>query len=86
MPLRRAPTSDAALQEKQVLKILDKAISELPNQLKEPLILTSFQGLSQKEAGELLGISPKAIETRVYRARAALLDVLKTAGVTQPVA
>jgi DNA-directed RNA polymerase specialized sigma24 family protein len=49
----------------------------LPRQLKEPLVLTMLEGLSHKEAGALLAINAKAVETRVYRAKrqlAALLD------------
>lgn len=48
---------------------LDAAIAALPSQLKEPLLLTAFEGLSQQEAAVALGLTVKAIETRVYRAR-----------------
>lgn len=59
---------------------LDRAIAALPVQLKEPLLLTAFEGLSQAAAGETLGISAKAVETRVYRARRLLADALKADG------
>ena len=59
---------------------LDRAIAALPGQLKEPLLLTAFEGLSQAEAGEALGISAKAVETRVYRARKLLAEALKADG------
>ena len=48
------------------------AIAALPASLKEPLLLTAIEGLSHKEAGRLLGLSPKAVEMRVYRAKQAL--------------
>ncbi|MBI3437877.1 MAG: RNA polymerase sigma factor [Proteobacteria bacterium] len=51
---------------------LDIAIASLPAALKEPLLLTQIEGLSHKEAAELLNLSPKAIEVRVYRAKRAL--------------
>lgn len=60
---------------------LDRAIATLPSQLKEPLLLTAFEGLSQIAAGEALGISAKAVETRVYRARKLLAEALKADGV-----
>jgi RNA polymerase sigma factor (sigma-70 family) len=60
---------------------LDRAIAALPVQLKEPLLLTAFEGLSQAAAGETLGISAKAVETRVYRARKLLAEALKADGV-----
>lgn len=48
---------------------LDRAIAALPAKLKEALLLTAFEGLSQQEAGAVLGVSAKTIETRVYRAK-----------------
>jgi len=55
---------------------LDRAIATLPPQLKAPLILTAFDGLSQQAAGKVLGVSAKTIETRVYRARKLLAERL----------
>ncbi|MEP7210328.1 MAG: RNA polymerase sigma factor [Alphaproteobacteria bacterium] len=55
---------------------LDAAISALPAALKEPLLLTVFDGLSHQEAGLVLKISTKAVETRLYRARKALTEAL----------
>ena len=48
---------------------LQKAIEELPHDLRTTLLLFAVEGRSQQECGELLGISAKAVETRVYRAR-----------------
>lgn len=55
---------------------LDKAIAALPVQLREALLLTAFDGWSQQEAGDILGVSAKAIETRVHRARKTLAQTL----------
>ena len=44
--------------------------------LKEALILTAFEEFSQLEAAQMLGVSVKTIETRVYRARKILVDQL----------
>lgn len=60
----------------QELAALDRAIARLPRAIKEPLLLTVFDGMSQAEAGGVLGISAKAVETRVYRARRALTEAL----------
>lgn len=57
-------------------RALANVIAGLPRQLKEPLVLTVFGELSQAEAGRQLGISAKAVETRVARARRKLADVL----------
>ena len=40
------------------------------------IILTALQGLSQREAAEILGVSAKVVETRAYRARKQLAAVL----------
>lgn len=53
----------------RALAQLDAAIAALPRSLKEPLILTAIEGLSYHEASQLLGVTSKAIETRLYRAR-----------------
>lgn len=51
---------------------LERAIAGLPTSLREPLILFSLEERSQKEVAEILGITPKAVETRVYQAKAKL--------------
>ena len=71
-----APAEDRT--SKARLAALDAAIAALPAALKEPLLLTVFDEMSQAEAATLLGISAKAVETRVYRAKQRLRDVLRS--------
>jgi RNA polymerase sigma-70 factor (ECF subfamily) len=78
-----APGADIAApqeptDESQELRLaaLDAAIASLPASLKEPLVLTLLEGLSHKDAATLLGVTPKAVETRVYRAKALLARAL----------
>lgn len=59
--------ADTLAQERQ--GALAAAVAALPKALKEPLLLTAIDGLSQREAGDVLGVSVKAVETRVARAR-----------------
>ena len=47
-------------------------LANLPANLREPLVLRTIEGLSQADTASLLGISEKAVETRLYRARAKL--------------
>jgi RNA polymerase sigma factor (sigma-70 family) len=63
----RDPAADAASRER--MAVLQKAIEELPHDLRTALLLFAVERHSQWECAELLGISPKAVETRVYRAR-----------------
>jgi Sigma-70, region 4/Aspartyl protease len=62
------------------LRAVEKAIAELPQELKSPLILTALEDRSYAETAELLGISPKAVEMKVYRARKLLLGKLNELG------
>jgi len=71
-----APSAEAVLVSAQRRAALDLAIAKLPAKLKEPLILTYFDELSQQQAGQLLGVSAKTVETRVYRARQKLAQIL----------
>ena len=77
-----SPTPHDAAAADQVLKRLDAAIGKLPQSLKEPLLLTVFEGKSHKEAGDVLGINAKAVETRVYRAKKQLALVLDPSDLT----
>jgi RNA polymerase sigma-70 factor (ECF subfamily) len=52
------------------------AIKDLPESLREPLLLTVYAGLSHQEAAAALGLTPKAVEHRVATARERLRKVL----------
>lgn len=68
---------EAELDDAPRLRALDEAIAALPIRYKEALVLTALQGLSQREAADQLGITPKAVELRVHRARKRLQDQLQ---------
>ena len=63
---------EAALDDKRKLTEVNTAIASLPENLKAPLILCAIENMSQKQAAGILKISPKAVETRIYRARSLL--------------
>ncbi len=72
---------DAALADTQAadraeLARVSAAITRLPARLREVLLLRAVDGLSQAEAADVLGVTEKAIETRLYRARAKLEEML----------
>ena len=52
------------------------AVNELPEQLKEAVLLCEYENLSQADAAVIAGCSAKAVETRLYRARALLRQAL----------
>jgi RNA polymerase sigma-70 factor (ECF subfamily) len=51
-------------------------VKSLPEQDRQALILTAYQGLSQKEYGERLGLSFSGAKSRVQRARGKLKQML----------
>ena len=71
------PDPAAAADSRERLTALENAIAQLPHDLKTALLLFSIEGHSQQECAELLGISAKAVETRVYRARKILEKALR---------
>ena len=51
-------------------------IQSLPHDLKTAVLLFEFQDLGYEEIAATLGCTPKAIETRLYRARKILREFL----------
>jgi len=76
--IERGP--DRRTQDREKVRAVEKAISELPQDLMNALILTALEGRSHVEAAELLGISPRTVEARVYRARKILLQKMGEMG------
>jgi RNA polymerase sigma-70 factor (ECF subfamily) len=64
-----APLTDTIAADRAELAATARAIAALPASLKDVLILRTIEGLSQEETAKALGISAKAVETRLYRAR-----------------
>jgi RNA polymerase sigma factor (sigma-70 family) len=77
---REVPAADrgaaADMESHERVAALEKAINELPHDLRTALLLFAVEGFSQQECAELLGVSAKAVEARVYRARKRLEDTL----------
>ncbi len=60
------------VERRERVRVVGEAVAALPIKLREVVVLCEFENLSQAEAAEALGTSVKGIETRLYRARAAL--------------
>ena len=72
----RSPSPEVVIGDTIELRRTESAIAGLPASLREALVLTAIEGLSQRQAAEVLGISEKAVETRIGRARASLTRAL----------
>jgi RNA polymerase sigma-70 factor (ECF subfamily) len=59
----------AEVDERQLLREL---IEELPEDLREPLVLSAVEELSSREVGVVMGIPEGTVRTRLMRARAEL--------------
>jgi RNA polymerase sigma-70 factor (ECF subfamily) len=75
LPGHDARPDEAAEQQEMTLRI-EKAIATLPSDLREALHLFTYQEMSQHEISLALGCSIKAVETRIYRARQMLKELL----------
>jgi RNA polymerase sigma-70 factor (ECF subfamily) len=73
-----APDVQAA--DRAELARVNAAIVRLPARLRETLILRTVEGLGQAETADVLGINEKAVETRLYRARSKLSELLANEG------
>jgi RNA polymerase sigma-70 factor (ECF subfamily) len=76
------PSPDQVLEQSEAARLLDQEIRRLPNELLQPFLLGAVEGYPYKEIAVMLGLSPKAVEVRVYRARKLLMERLGGSGLT----
>jgi RNA polymerase sigma-70 factor (ECF subfamily) len=70
------PTPSESLQNAERAESVRKAVGQLPEELRTPLILSEYEELSHAEIGEILDCTSKAVEVRLYRARNQLRNTL----------
>lgn len=73
-PSGTAPDSD--LVRAETAQTVRSAVEALPEPLKTAVLLCEYEDLSLTEAAGVVGCSAKAVETRLYRARALLRESL----------
>lgn len=76
VPDLRPAVDDAASDRRELIRV-EEAILRLPANLRETLLLRTVEGLSQGETAQALGVTPKAVETRLHRARKQLAALLE---------
>jgi RNA polymerase sigma factor CnrH len=64
----------AAIETSERFTRVAQQFAALPSNLQTPLELTALQGLSCEQVGRMLGITARAVESKLYRARAQLLS------------
>lgn len=65
-----------AHEHRQTLRALEAEIELLPHKLKTALLLFTLESASYEDCAALLGVTPKTVEMRVYRARQKLREKL----------
>jgi RNA polymerase sigma-70 factor, ECF subfamily len=72
--LSPGPGADRVLLDKERSEVMQRLIAALPDQLRDPLVLSTLEELSPREAGAMLGISEAAVRSRAFRARQILRE------------
>ncbi|MEH3048663.1 RNA polymerase sigma factor [Sphingomonas adhaesiva] len=75
--LDAAPGPEETVRSAQEVRRIERAVAALPDPLKEVLLLRTIEQLSQAETAQALGLTEKAVETRLYRARQKLTAMLR---------
>lgn len=69
---------DQFLAEREMQSVLEKLIAALPEELRQPLELSTVQELNSAEIAEVMGIPEGSVRTRLLRARRLLKEKLAT--------
>ena len=65
------------VENRELQKIIAKAIDHLPDEQRTTLILVEYHHMSYKEIAEILEVSVSAVKMRMKRARESLREILK---------
>ncbi len=78
LPERAEPaTQHASLEAQEASRRVDAALKALPDRQRTALTLFHYEGLSQVEVGQIMGISDEAVESLLARARRSLKAALR---------
>lgn len=75
-PVSEAASPDAALSLADTTHAVRLAIRQLADDLRKALEMFFYEDMSHAEIAHILNCTPKAVETRIYRARQILKDKL----------
>lgn len=64
-----APSASESVQTNERAETVRRAVAELPEKWRIPLILAEYEEKSHAEIGAILRCSAKAVEVRIYKAR-----------------
>lgn len=68
----KSTEADAGFEQKELKKILEKAIDSLPKNQKTAFILSKYDEMSYSEISEVMGLSLSSVESLIHRAKTGL--------------
>lgn len=77
----QAQTPHAALEQTQLMTLIEDAIKELPARQREAFLLRYWEDMDTAETAAAMGCSEGSVKTHCSRATHALADILKTKGI-----
>lgn len=77
VPDDAAPTAYAQLEQKERMRLLHEGLNELPEDMRQMIILRDMRGMRYDEISETLGIPLGTVKSRVNRAREKLGKILQ---------
>jgi len=78
------PLPDTALQQKQVIARIERALERLPARQREAFLLRYWEGMDIAETAAVMGCTEGSVKTHCSRATHALAAALKNTGMELP--
>lgn len=77
--LRDVETPDATMEKEDLQRIINKAIDNLPEELRTAFTLREFSGLSYEDITDIMDCPVGTVRSRIFRAREAIDKCIKEA-------
>lgn len=71
-----APNPESALADREARRVLDRLLAQLPDELREVLILCELEEMTMADASLVLSIPSGTVASRLRRARAAFEELV----------
>jgi RNA polymerase sigma factor (sigma-70 family) len=78
------PTPLDKLVKEQDLDLLHRVLRELPDEKRELVVLSRFQGLTYEQIGRIVGCETGTVKVRVFRAIKSMADILNGLALQRP--
>ncbi len=74
---RAAPSAEHRAHDALLREEIDRAVAELKDELRIPLVMREYDGMSYQEIADATGLPLNTVRTRILRARRALRSVME---------